>query len=87
MVKETPDGYRVPIHRSLTETVLMMGVPRNLAIMNCTLGAAIGIMLKLYPLLILNIALHIMAVYVTRKDPLFFDALRRHLRQPKFFEV
>lgn len=87
MERKIPEGFRVPIHRSLTEIVLMMGAPRNFVIMNFTLGAAIGVMLKLYPLLLLNITLHVLAVYATRKDPLFFDVLRRHLRQPKFFEV
>ncbi|MFD2237672.1 VirB3 family type IV secretion system protein [Aureimonas populi] len=42
------DGFEVPLHRSLTEPVLMGGAPRSVAILNGTLAAAIGIGLQLW---------------------------------------
>ena len=37
------DGFEVPLHRSLTEPILLGGAPRALAIVNGTLAAAVGI--------------------------------------------
>ena len=39
-------GYEVPLHRSLTEAILIAGAPR-FVILNGTLSAAIGLGLRL----------------------------------------
>ena len=36
------DGFEVPLHRSLTEPILLGGAPRTVAIANGTLAAACG---------------------------------------------
>ena len=36
-------GYSVPVHRALTEHILLGGAPRGLAILNRTLAAALGL--------------------------------------------
>ena len=41
-------GYIAPVHRALTEPILMGGAPRAIAILNGTLAAAIGIGLRLW---------------------------------------
>ncbi len=43
-----PDGYEVPLHRSLTEPMMMGGAPRTVAISVGTLAAAVGIGLQLW---------------------------------------
>ena len=35
------EGFSAPIHKSLTDKILIMGVPRELAILNGTIGAAV----------------------------------------------
>ena len=40
MQSELPEGYVIPVRRSLTEPILMGGVPRTAAILNGTLAAA-----------------------------------------------
>ena len=35
-------GYAVPVHRALTEHILLGGAPRSIAILNGTLAAALG---------------------------------------------
>ncbi len=74
-------GFEVPLHRSLTEPILIAGAPRNFAILNGTLSAAIGLGLRLWiaGLLIWLIG-HAIAVWVTRKDPAFLVVLSRHAR-------
>ena len=74
-------GYEVPLHRSLTEPILLAGAPRSLAILNGTLAAAIGLGLRLWIAgLLIWLAGHAVAVWVTRKDPEFLTVLSRHAR-------
>src|SRR5262249_3256972 len=41
-------GYYAPVHRALTEPILLGGAPRAVAIVNGTLAAAIGLGLRLW---------------------------------------
>lgn len=76
------EGYEVPLHRSLTEPILLGGAPRMVAIVNGTLAAALGIGLQLW---IAGIAIwiigHGLAVHAARKDPQFMEVLARHVKQ------
>jgi type IV secretory pathway TrbD component len=45
---EAVPGFVVPVHRALTEHILLGGAPRGLAIANATLAAAIGLGLRLW---------------------------------------
>ena len=77
----TVAGFEVVLHRSLTEPILLAGAPRSFAILNGTLAAAIGLGLRLWiPGLIVWLAGHTLAVWVTRKDPAFLTVLSRHAR-------
>ena len=74
-------GYEVPLHRSLTEPVLIAGAPRSFTILNGTLSAAVGLGLRLWVAgLVLWTLSHVIAVWVTRKDPAFLVVLSRHAR-------
>src|SRR5690606_2780761 len=41
-------GFYAPVHRALTEPILLGGAPRTIAIANGTLAAAIGLGLQLW---------------------------------------
>ena len=83
-----PLGYAVPVHRALTEHILLGGAPRGLAIANATLAGAIGLGLRLWIAGIALFALgHMVAVWAARRDPQFVDVARRHLRFPNFLRV
>lgn len=73
-------GYEVPLHRSLTEPILLAGAPRTVTIINGTIAASIGLGLRLWiaGLMIWFVA-HMAAVWATRKDPAFMDVLARHV--------
>ena len=74
-------GYEVPLHRALTDPILIGGAPRNFVILNGTLAAAIGLGLRLWIAgLLIWLAGHAIAVWVTRKDPAFLIVLSRHAR-------
>ena len=76
-------GFIIPVHRALTEPILLAGAPRSIAILNGTLAAAIGLGLQLWLVgLLIWIAGHLAAVWAAKRDPLFVDVVRRHLRIP-----
>jgi len=84
---ETP-GFAVPVHRSLTEHIMLAGAPRSVAILNGTLAAALGLGLRLWLVgLALGLIGHLAAAWAARRDPLFVDVVRRHLRIPSHLDV
>ncbi|WP_430448574.1 VirB3 family type IV secretion system protein [Rhodophyticola sp.] len=76
-------GFVIPVHRALTEPILLGGAPRSIAILNGTLAAAVGLGLRLWLVGILIWAIgHFAAVWAAKRDPLFVDVVRRHVRIP-----
>ncbi len=85
---ELPADFAAPVHRSLTEPILMAGVPRAVAIVNGTLAAALGLGLRLWLVGIgLGLLGHLLAAWAARHDPDFVAVARRHLRLPSHFDV
>ncbi|OIR00493.1 type IV secretory pathway, VirB3-like protein [mine drainage metagenome] len=75
-------GFEVPLHRALTEPILLGGAPRAVAILNGTLAAAIGLGLQQWVAGIGLFAVgHTLAVFAAKRDPDFLPVLVRHLRQ------
>jgi type IV secretion system protein VirB3 len=78
-------GYSIPIHRSLTEPMLMAGAPRGIAILNGTIAAAVGLGLQLWAAgIVLFLIGHGCAVYAARKDPKFVEVGVRHLKHKAY---
>jgi len=76
------DGFEVPLHRALTEPILLGGAPRGIAILNGTLAAALGLGLQMWLAgLIFWIVGHSLSVFAARRDPDFAAVIARHLRQ------
>ena len=76
-------GYFAPVHRALTEQILLGGAPRSLAIVNGTLAGAIGLGLRLWIAgLVIWAVGHGLSVWAARRDPQFVDVARRHPRYP-----
>ena len=75
------EGFCIPVHRSLTEPILMGGAPRNAAILNGTIAAALGLGLQIWLLGIAYWAVaHGICVFAARRDPKFLEVLTRHIR-------
>ncbi len=75
-------GFEAPLHRALTEPILLGGAPRTIAIVNGTVAAALGLGLQMWIAgLVIWIAGHSLAVFAAKRDPDFAPVLARHLRQ------
>jgi len=81
-------GFSVPVHPALSEPILLGAGTRATAIFNGTLAGAIGLGLRLW---LVGLALwavgHLAAVWAAKRDPLFIDVVRRHLRIPGHLSV
>jgi type IV secretion system protein VirB3 len=76
------EGFEIPVHRALTEPILLGGAPRAVAILNGTLAAAIGLGLQQWIAgVVIFVAGHTLAVFAAKRDPDFMTVLARHLRQ------
>ncbi|RDW12867.1 VirB3 family type IV secretion system protein [Paracoccus thiocyanatus] len=86
-LSEVP-GFTVPVHRALTEPILLGGAPRSIAILNGTLAGAVGLgpQLWLAGLLIWAVR-YLAAAWAAKRDPLFVEVGRRHLRIPGHLAV
>ena len=81
-------GYYAPVHCALTEPILLGGAPRNVAILNGTLAAVVGLGLQLWlPGLALWLIGHSLAVWGARLDPQFLQVFARHIKQPPLLDV
>ncbi|MGM4954152.1 VirB3 family type IV secretion system protein [Bradyrhizobium barranii] len=82
-MEEPIAGFIAPVHRALTEPILMGGAPRAVAIANGTLAAALGLGLRLWVAgLLFWFVGHMAAVWAAKRDPDFVEVVRRHVRIP-----
>jgi type IV secretion system protein TrbD len=78
-------GFEAPVHRSLTEPILLAGAPRAVAIINGTVSAALGLGLRLWIAgLVMWAVGHMAAVWAAKRDPQFVEVARRHVRYPAY---
>jgi type IV secretion system protein VirB3 len=85
---ESLPGYHAPVHRALTEHILLGGAPRAVAIANGTLAGAVGLGLRLWLAgLVIWAVGHFAAVWAAKHDAQFVDVARRHLRYPNFLRA
>jgi type IV secretion system protein VirB3 len=82
--RDSAAGFYAPVHRALTEPLLLGGAPRAVVIVNGTLAAAVGLGLRLWIAgAVIWLVGHLAAVWAAKRDPAFIDVVRRHLRYPQ----
>lgn len=81
----TNDGYEMPVHKSLSEPVLINGVPRQLAFLVGTLTAALGLGLHSWFSVPVCIVFWSAAARLTKYDAQFLDCFRRHLQHKSHY--
>jgi type IV secretion system protein VirB3 len=86
-MQRQPLGYSVKLHQALVMPILIGGTPRRFAILNGTIGAAFVLGMHLLYLLPLFVGLHMIAVFMTKKDPYFFEVILRHMRKKTYYDT
>ncbi len=83
-----PDGFEAPLHRALTDPILLGGAPRTVAIASGTLAAAIGLGLQLWlPGIACWLVGHMLAVWGAKLDVQFMQVFARHVKHPALLDV
>ena len=80
---ERPEGWAVPVHASLTQPQLILGMPRGFAIVLSTAVMIITMPMNLWFVgLPLGLIFWVLGATLTRWDEAWFEAGHRHLIQP-----
>lgn len=82
MSDRTP-GFEVPLHRALVEPILMMGLPRTVALLLWVSIAALAFGLRQLWVLPVGGLLHALFVALTKSDPHFFEIFVRAVKLQK----
>lgn len=83
-----PEGFFAPVHRSLTEPLLLGGAPRSVAIVSGTLAAAVGIGMQLWLAgIVLGVMGHALAVWGAKVDAQFMEVFARHMKHHAHLEA
>ena len=88
MAAGSVEGFEIAFHSSLSEPITIAGVPRMIAVLNGTLTAVLALGLQT-PLIgiPLGLAVHSGCYWLNKRDPYFFDALKRHIRQRPYLDA
>lgn len=81
------EGFEIPIHRSLTQPIMIGGVPREIAILNGTITAALVLGMHSFYGLPLGLVIHIASLTLSKRDPQFFATFRRQIKQRSFYSA
>lgn len=80
-------GFEIPIHQSVTVAFLILGVPRNVFILNATLGMAFVLGLSALYMIPIFVLTHMLCVFFTKQDELFFEIFRRSLHLKTYYSA
>lgn len=83
-MEKMPEGFSVPIHRSLTTPIMLGGLPRTLAILNGTVIISFVLGAQSLWILPIGILTHLVLVAIHRKDPEILTVLKRNINRPSF---
>ena len=81
-MEKIPDGFSIPIHRSLTTPVMLGGLPRRIAILNGTVIISFVIGAHSLWILPVGVVSHLILYALHRRDPDILLVLKRNLSHP-----
>ena len=88
MAASSVEGFEIGFHGSLAEPVTMAGVPRMIAVLNGTMTAVLVLGLQVPIIgLPLGVSIHALCYWLNKRDPYFFEALARHIRQRPYLDA
>lgn len=84
---EEQPGFEIPIHQSITVSILLLGVPRNVFILNVTIGMAFVLGMSAIYMIPVFVIIHFLCVIATKKDEMFFDIFKRHRNLKTYYSA
>jgi type IV secretion system protein VirB3 len=86
-ISQDPEGYRVPIHQSLTVQHLTLGIPRGLCILIWTFCVAMSMPLHTWYAIPPTLFVHIVAKVAAERDPQFWDVFVRAMKHKVLYRA
>ena len=81
-----PQEWQVlPFYRSLSEQVLMFGVPKPLLVINALLAYMFIVNFHFWYILVLNAIIHFGSIYIASQDDQFFDCLKSYQSKKSYY--
>ncbi len=80
------EGIEVPVHRSLVDPMLLMGLPRTVALVLWTVIGAIAFGLRQLWVLPIGLGFHVVCAAAAKADPYFFDIFLTAIRSQRRLE-
>ena len=81
------EGFEIPIHQSAIKGQLVMGLPRQLALVLYTIVAALTLPLSTWYAIPPGLFLHAVFAAAARRDPAFWDVFRRAIGYRLFYRA
>lgn len=81
-MRKEPKGFRIPIYRSLTQPIMIAGIPRKLAIICWSLILALFFQTNTLWVFALGALVHGGLTLLYRFDPYILRVLKRNLLNP-----
>jgi type IV secretion system protein TrbD len=87
VLEDFPEGWFVPIQRSLTKPGLVGGVPFGFAVLNGTWTMALALGAQKLWVVPVGLAAYAVAALACKVDPYFFDVLKEHFHTEGYYGV
>ena len=84
---KVPDGYIIPVHRSLIQPLYWMGVPRNVLLIEIFGTILGGVIFKSFFVPVVALGVHFTFKYFGSKDPDFYKVFWKSRGYKKFYDV
>jgi type IV secretory pathway TrbD component len=81
-----PEGLEVPVHRSLVGPMLLVGLPRKVALVLWTTVSAFAFGLRQVWVLPLGVVLHVACAAAVKADPHFFEIIVEAIKHGRRME-
>ena len=84
---ESVDWQVLPFYRSLSEQVLMLGVPKVVLVLNGLIAFLFVVNFHFWYILIVNAIVQFGAIYLAQNDDQFFECLQKNQRKKNYYST
>jgi type IV secretory pathway TrbD component len=84
---EDQPGFEIPIHESLTSALLILGVPREVFILNATIAMAFVLGMSALYMIPVFVLTHMGCMVATKQDEMFFGIFQRQQHLKSYYSA
>ncbi len=84
---EKPAWFSLPFYRSLSEQILIAGVPKGVLAMNAVIMLIFIVDFGFWYIIPISLLMHFGAIYLCKGDDQFFDCLRVYINKKNYYNI